>query len=403
MSPAITRLQSTRPSPNTVADIPAIIEATRGTPDGLEKIRETSKGLQYLKDNEDEYLSVSPVGITRGNARSDSNSSISSSNTESSSGESSDEVFIYHGFWSGPFNWRVELFIKSYFFTQNVALSRLWLWIDVAKNPSAIEEVLAHPLAVQFAPLLESGHLVFQPWTLPDRIPLPSGLDNSDGMGFLNNAERRSAYGFPDCDIIDDAVMRDPRTGEEFLVTNAWAKSVNPSLVSISDIVRFVVLHLHGGMYLDIDMLLLKDMRPLLISHVDFAERWGAYAGQGDFNTAVLALRKMTSLSAYFLRTGVRLGLLFHPRIMGWHALKDGRVKELAMLESSAFDQVWLEFAGTRDGTIVTPSFSNFTQVFEADFVDEKLGKKRNLDDFFAGSWAYHMHNQVSSIVCRLK
>jgi hypothetical protein len=406
MSPTKTLPQSTRPHPDTVADINAIITATRGTPEGQEHIRDTNLALSYLKDNEHKYLSAPFSNAsyqTDSSSDSDDNDNsltndtvFYSAPTNGFTQSKAEEPFIYHGFWSGPFNWRVELFMKSYLYTQslNPSHAQLWLWIDVSTNENALQDVHSHPLALQFAPLIKEGLISFVPWTLPKRISLPRGLDNSDGLGFLDNEERRKAYGYPDCEIIADSVMRDPSTGDEFLVVNAWAASTNPSLVSVSDIVRFVVLHLHGGVYLDIDMLLLKDFRPLLLSGVDFAERWGAYSGKGDFNTAVCAIKKMSSLSTFFLRQGVRLGLLFHPRIMGWHLLKAGRVDELAMLESAAFDQVWPEFAGARQGEIATPSWTNFTQIFEADFVDDKLGKKRPVDELYRGSWAYHMHNQ---------
>ena len=151
-------------------------------------------------------------------------------------------------------------------------------------------------------------------------------------------------------------------------------------------------------MYLDIDVLLLKDLRPLQLSGVDFAERWGAYSGKGDFNTAICAIRKMSSLSSFFLRQGVRLGQMFHPRILGWQLFKAGRADELAMLESAAFDQVWPEVSGHREGEIMTPSWNTFTQIFEGTFEDEKLGRKRDVGELFKGAWAYHMHNQWKSV-----
>jgi hypothetical protein len=169
------------------------------------------------------------------------------------------------------------------------------------------------------------------------------------------------------------------------------------------------------------DVLILRDLRPLLLPGLPFAERWGTYEGPGDYNTAVLALTANSSLSSYFLRTGARLELNFHPRILGDIAHKDGRHKELLMLESAVFDPVWTEFDGARAGKCTVPCFRKFEDLFKANIIDEwesfelrnSLDNQRSLqafhgstksppqgrtlDKFFRGAFAYHIHNLVRS------
>src|SRR5690606_25606957 len=109
--------------------------------------------------------------------------------------------------------------------------------------------------------------------------------------------------------------------------------------VAISDAVRFVVLHLYGGVYCDMDVVMIRDMRPLLIiPDANWAERWAAHPHPGDFNTAIMALRANTSLSSYLLQGGIRMGFNFHPRIIGRMAYKDGRIDEFYMFETALFD-----------------------------------------------------------------
>src|SRR4051812_42616485 len=61
----------------------------------------------------------------------------------------------------------------------------------------------------------------------------------------------------------------------------------------VSDAVRFVVLHEFGGMYIDADVLLLRDLQPFY-TH-EFAYRWSTF---NEFNTAVLRLYPQSDISS---------------------------------------------------------------------------------------------------------
>jgi len=115
------------------------------------------------------------------------------------------------------------------------------------------------------------------------------------------------------------------------------------------------------------DVVMLRDLRPLLIGDEhSFAERWGGHSSPGDYNTAIMSLTANSSLSSYLLRGGVRMGLNFHPRVIGVMAVKDHRNQEFKMLETAAFDPIWTEFNWDRLGRCTIPCIHDYGQVFKA-------------------------------------
>jgi hypothetical protein len=460
-----------RPDIDTVANITKLVEECRGSYKKLEKMYNVEACMEYLKNNEKDYYSVpedrpskqSPKSAEYNNADGQDNTLTEYPQTEdpseSSIGKCNGPIVPYHVYWTGPATWRVELFIKSYFHTQNVPCSRLWIWLDSDKNPKAVDNMLNNdPLFEKFLPFVKRGDISLHSWKFPSRIPLPKG-DNTDGVGYWTtpgqwiNGERQ----------IGDGLVVD-RDGQEWLVLSDKQKTFLP--VAVSDAVRFVVLHIHGGAYFDMDILLLRDMRPLLIgSDHAFAERWAAHSEPGDYNTAVMSLTANSSTSSYLVRGGVRMGLNFHPRIIGRMAVKDGRNQEFAMLETAAFDPIWTEFNWDRVGRCTVPCFHDYSMAFKGgrNAFPLKHGKSdeweafdgpmvpriadlevreatltprsrimgqnttsgvglvtsidmeqlanapyhmeednypptnRTLENFFRGAWTYHIHNQVSS------
>ena len=107
------------------------------------------------------------------------------------------------------------------------------------------------------------------------------------------------------------------------------------------------------------------------------------------------------------------MGMNFHPRVMGRMAWSDGRAPELKMLHNAVFDP--LVTNRRREGTSVctVPCHKNWESAFKRivdDPEDEWKAYKgeqmedlegsfpptnRSLSNFFRGSWAYHVHNQV--------
>lgn len=371
-----------RPHVDTVANLSLLVERCRGTLEGLEKMRNVFDCLKFFADGEQEYYALPPeskraskqdpqqseYALPAGHDQSLTEYVASSEATpasKSSIGTCAGPVIPYHVYWTGPATWRVEIFVKSYLYTQNLPCSRLWLWLDADRDVTAVDDLLHNdPLFERFLPLVERGDIVVKSWEFPSRIPLPKGLDNTDGVGYYKHP------GVPNADgefVVADGVVEDA-DGQQWLTLTPKQMTFLP--VAVSDAVRFVVLHLYGGVYLDMDVLLLRDLRPLLLPDAEtgehaFAERWAAHSTPGDYNTAVMSLKANSSLSSYLLRGGVRMGLNFHPRVIGRMAWKDGRNQELLMLETAAFDPIWTEFNGARAGPCMYPCFADYNAAFK--------------------------------------
>nr|POF17896.1 hypothetical protein CFP56_13308 [Quercus suber] len=372
-----------RPHVDTEADLHMLVEQCRGSYAGLEKMRDVFSCLQFLADGESRYYHLPdhkdrasgqrPKDAEYADADGHGNTLSQYSPYEPASadtiGRCSGPIVPYHVYWSGPATWRVEVFIKSYLHTQNLPCSRLWLWLDADRDPNAVDKFLrSDPVFARFLPLVERGDVRVMAWNFPTKMPLPPGMDHTDGIGYYSTP---GSYNVQGDRPIADGLIED-LDGNQFIQLKETQMTFFAQ--AISDAVRFVILHLHGGLYLDMDVLLLRDMRPLLLPKThNFAERWAAHSHPGDFNTAILSLSANTSLSSYLLRGGVRMGLNFHPRVIGRMAWKDGRDQELLMFETAAFDPIWTEFNRDREGRCTVPCVKDYGQVFK--------GKKDSIKD----------------------
>ena len=367
-----------RPDVDTEADLNLLVEECRGSYEKLDKMRDVYECIKFLAEGEDRYYYLpdekdrasmqDPTKAEYENADGHDNTlkryvsqTEAVAPSRSSPGSCPGPIIPYHVYWTGPATWRVEVFIKSYLYTQNLACSRLWLWLDADHNPNAVNEMLNHdPLFARFLPLVERGDVTLKEWKFPSRISLPRNEDNTDGVGYYNIPGKPNAKGeFAVADgIIEDA------DGQQWLVLTPKQMTFLP--VAVSDAMRFVVLHQYGGAYFDMDVLMLRDMRPLLLrkDHA-FAERWAAHPHPGDYNTAIMSLSANSSISSYLIRGGVRMGLNFHPRVIGRMAWKDGRNDEFLMLETAAFDPIWPEFNWQREGRCIVPCFRNYADAFK--------------------------------------
>ncbi|KAF2148783.1 hypothetical protein K461DRAFT_232317 [Myriangium duriaei CBS 260.36] len=367
-----------RPHVDTVADLNMLVEECRGTYDGLEKMRNVFECLKFLAEREDKYYSLpdlpqraseqDPTKAEYLDADGQGNTlskypSIKSAHTASKSGLGScpGPIIPYHVYWAGPATWRLEIFVKAYLYTQNLPCSRLYLWLDADKSPTAVEKMLtSDPLFARFLPFVERGDLKVMAWKFPTRIPLPPDMDHTDGIGYYTTPGKPNAKGESQ---VADGIISDAN-GQQWLTLTPKQMTFFPQ--AISDAVRFVILHQYGGVYMDMDVLMLRDFRPLLLPEQHaFAERWAAHPHPGDYNTAIMSLTANSSLSSYLLRGGVRMATNFHPRVIGRMAWKDGRDREFLMLETAAFDPIWTEFNWDREGRCTVPCLRDYGAVFK--------------------------------------
>lgn len=166
------------------------------------------------------------------------------------------------------------------------------------------------------------------------------------------------------------------------------------------------------------DTMFLRDLRPLLITaNLSFAERWGAHPGLGEYNTAYLRLQPNSSLSSLILQGASKMGVNFHPRVVGRMLAKTGFHTDLVMFETALFDPLWSEFDNDRIGRCCTPCLTDFGQFYQTRAIsnewitlppaDRSIPKpeqgnvesrtlNRTLSNFYRGAYTHHIHNQWS-------
>ena len=411
----------TRPHVDTIANLTFLVEQCREVEDGG-GVDDVINCLSILEHAEKEYFSIPKVPsiqiknphhtITarRSLLKHNPGSAAEQTDPESFFGKCAGPVIPFHVYWTGSATWRVELFIKAYLYTQNLPCSRLWLWLDSDLDASAVEKMLCEdPIFQRFRPLVTRGDIVLKSWIFPDRVLLAR-----ESAEIVSTPDPSSSMDTEDGEIVlANGIVQDV-DGRQWLNLKSSHASLAP--VQVSDAVRFIVLHLHGGVYCDMDVLLLRDMRPLLLPDPTsgpraFAEQWVERCGPYDYNTAVISVPANSSLSSYLLRGGVRMGMNFHPRAIGRMLWSDGRGDEVKMLHNAVFDPLVTNLRRERTDKCTVPCHKNFQSAFmgeveekenewsnyhgEVELQEEGMVGNRSLGNFFRGTWAYHIHNQV--------
>ncbi|KAF3902506.1 hypothetical protein ABW21_db0204239 [Orbilia brochopaga] len=331
-----------RPHADTFANFTRMVEVCRGSMEGLERMKYVYECMEYLHRKHDDY-NYRPIGDE---APSTGHPPFVAA-SETDIGVCNGPLVPYHIWWSGKCTWRVELFIKSYLHSQNLPCSRLHLWLDIDANPDAVAQMLQDPGFAMFLPLVKRGDIKLREWSFPSRVLLKKAVEG-DGNGKIIK--------------LDDGVYIDEE-GNEWLEFSKRRMTFLP--VAVSDAVRFVVLHYEGGVYCDMDNVLLRDLRPLLLPpNHGFAERWGWQRGPWDYNTAIMSLHANSSLSQHFLKGAVKMGINFHPFIIGRLVYKDGRGDEFTMFEDGFFDPIWGQFNTPGVTRCTVPCLENYGEAF---------------------------------------
>ena len=263
----------TRPHLDTIANLTFLVERCKEI-EGASGVNDVVNCLSILEHEENEYFSIPKQGVdARGNKLNDVLKSSSDTITDSESmvthddilagkethpesffGKCAGPVIPFHVYWTGSASWRVELFIKAYLYTQNLPCSRLWLWLDSDLDATAVDKMLCEdPIFRRFRPLVARGDIVLKSWKFPDRVPLarasPETASTPDTA--LNMMTEDDEI------VLANGTIQDT-DGQQWLHLKSAHASLAP--VQVSDAVRFIVLHLHGGVYCDMDVLLLRDL-----------------------------------------------------------------------------------------------------------------------------------------------
>ncbi|KAG9126107.1 hypothetical protein FRC07_004842 [Ceratobasidium sp. 392] len=158
----------------------------------------------------------------------------------------------------------------------------------------------------------------------------------------------------------------------------------------LSDLVRFVLCHRFGGIYLDADIILLRDWEELWGWRGAFAYRWSYHI---EYNTAVLRLNRGSALGTFLFRTALQNNFDFHPMTV-WRYMRDAQLQGLLLqLPDALFDSAWLNWEGYQKDRPPFPLFTDFKQFFKTARADSAAPDMLGFEGFFRGAYAYHYHN----------
>jgi len=154
----------------------------------------------------------------------------------------------------------------------------------------------------------------------------------------------------------------------------------------VSDAIRFVALHKYGGIYVDADILALRDLQPFY-SH-EFSYRWSML---NEFNTAVINLNPQSKISGKLIELAKRRQdpWKFYPtKIRGY---LDPLI--LQRVPSAFFDPLWLAADGV-DGKAVQKwnLKEDGKKIFKIAFYKNNTFSQQG-QNALRGAFLYHWHS----------
>ena len=293
--------------------------------------------LQYLTEKEDDYL-------------------IEDNNLP----KKGEEKMLFHVFWHGELSDKIVLTAKSFLFSQPLENSALWIWIDnsdkkFSSTKQLIKSLKKNENAQELLPFVPQ-YINLKLWNTEEQVK---------NRPIFKNWEN---------------------------ITSSVENSVH-----FSDMVRFVTLHNYGGVYLDADVLVLKDMRPLFNSPHEFAYQWSYL---DHYNTAVLRLRKESPTAQLIIQQAEKNEMNFHPFQLGKYLKEGNNQTELYMLPGPLMDPLWLKNDKRQLQSVLQPNLPGFDEAFSPQLIKNEFPEKvnassnsRKIEEFFPGSFAYHWHN----------
>lgn len=165
-------------------------------------------------------------------------------------------TLYYHVYWKGEVHWMLPLLIKSYLVTQQLNISKLIVWSPLSLEEEPNKKDRVHDQSLKREPLNELQEL-------RDKFP-----DNIE----LRVFERE--------ELIKGTCM------EKNEVFNQFLKSMRPQLES--DVVRVLLLNRFGGVWMDSDILLMKDLMNLISA----AREFSTHLGGNTMNNHILHINR---------------------------------------------------------------------------------------------------------------
>ncbi|CAL1695281.1 unnamed protein product [Somion occarium] len=337
---------------------------------------------------------------------------------------------LFHMFWTGPFTDKPYLALLSFLFTQNLGLHldhpdpnvcrpKFWLWINpgpAASLPNSnamrdmFDQLKSNPWASPFLHPRFKDVIQFKLWNITeqlDSIPevkddwraLRDSLFNSGGFveKVPQNDETTEVTGPTGVDDEKEDYVDTPMTtkspDDDDKLNRVGSKSpasYDRLSVILSDMVRFVLCHRYGGIYLDADTIFLRDWSELFGWRGAFAYRWSRLE---RYNTAVLRMNKGSALGTFLFRTALKNGLDFHPMTISKYT-KDAHLEHLLLrLPDALFDAAWLNTEQYQRDRPPQPFFTEFGHFFDTPPVSSAAPQALGWDGFFKGAYSYHFHN----------
>lgn len=238
-----------------------------------------------------------------------------------------EQPLIFHSYWYGKIE-RKQLFsIKSVLVTQPNSV--VWLWID--------------------------EH------TWDDNLELMQKLNDMDSIKIIKYCALNEVKGTP----------------FEDLPSSHFTQSEN--LPFRADAFRILILYKYGGLYFDLDIMFLRDIRSLI--DWEFIYCW---ENQPYGNNAIIYLHREETKGQLFRI--VKKTNSFQPwRIFNYA----NNLKNVMSYPTAFFDPLWLFDAG--EGGSYPYHITNWDEFF-----NKRMDKDLNYQDFFKGCYAFHWHNRWS-------
>jgi hypothetical protein len=293
--------------------------------------------LQFLKENEFETLRNGSYSCTPENP------------------------MIIHTFWHGEITDKVALMIKSFLFTQPLNCARLKVWF-AEFNQSAIAENSYVP---QFQRFVENGVVEFKSFTFDEQ--------------FMLYGENHS---------VEDLIMQ--QCSKDIFHCSKESLSPQAFYRSFSDLVRLILLYNFGGIYIDMDTILLRDLSPLYYAPDEFSCNWGAERNR--MNTAFFKMSLHSEKAKILITEGLKMQS-FHPlkfnEYLSWHR------RRLLMLPNVLFDPIWMSYDLSKLKWKMHPHMLNYEQPWQV------RHENYMLDRFFEGAYTFHWHNHWDAKIVR--
>lgn len=410
--------------------------------------------MDYLRDHEDDYHVRRKADLPKCD---------------------SEHLMLFHAYWRGLIGRGLIFILRSFIFTQRLPCARYVLWVegfvpmDVDQVALLVEKERLEdeakktkpsvPVNRKYPVIKMSAHyesllalkkmapyVEVRRFNLSDQLRVTSGLSNEEWDAYVDleslvatekksktdtaSQEDKSLFSKQQKEFEekwkDNKVVK--VDGEKKSLAKyprfRWpinlikpSSELNGNAVTDSDTVRFVLLYNLGGLYVDTDVVFIRDMRPWYYTAKSWSSAWSVY---DSYNTALLKANVGDEAMAMIMDKAIANGAKFHPNellkylkpktnIRTPHLLSLSSEALLAFIPAGVFDSTWPWYDGWHEKQFL-PNININSGLFygasqrESEFyvLQEKFGAEyvktapirelRTLERLFTGTSAFHCH-----------